>query len=211
MCDPRLEAGTCMNTLGNLYEKRLQCALVHTLRLIGIDAVVLDTDRRMLPECLLEKSSIFFSPLFIWRGRQLELSEMHAQRQFAADVSLLTRQREIGRKRLIALNDHALMMLISDEINEAPVVVVAILERRIDARVCAHCLQEAFGLTEREARVAASIGSGRSMQEVAAELQISVSTVRTHLQNVFLKTGVNTQQKLVALVAGSAFGRCETS
>jgi DNA-binding NarL/FixJ family response regulator len=44
-------------------------------------------------------------------------------------------------------------------------------------------------LTEREAEVLAMIGAGLSNAEIAAELYISRSTVKTHINQIFAKTG----------------------
>jgi DNA-binding CsgD family transcriptional regulator/PAS domain-containing protein len=56
-----------------------------------------------------------------------------------------------------------------------------------------------FDLTPAEARVFASIGSGKTIAETAAGLGISRETVRTHLLHVFTKTGTNRQAELVEL------------
>jgi DNA-binding CsgD family transcriptional regulator len=47
------------------------------------------------------------------------------------------------------------------------------------------------GLSEREAEVLRLIAAGRSNQEIADELVISLHTVRRHLSNLFDKTGVH--------------------
>ena len=39
---------------------------------------------------------------------------------------------------------------------------------------------------------------------------MSVATARTHLRHIFLKAGIESQNELVALVAASAFGTCDT-
>lgn len=57
-----------------------------------------------------------------------------------------------------------------------------------------------FGLTDAEAAVLNSIVSGRTTAEAAQTLDISIATVKTHLQHLFDKTGVRRQADLVALV-----------
>jgi DNA-binding CsgD family transcriptional regulator/PAS domain-containing protein len=61
-------------------------------------------------------------------------------------------------------------------------------------------LRQLFGLTPGEAKVALSLASGKDPGEIAAELDLSVATVRTHLQRVFEKTRTNRQPELVALL-----------
>lgn len=58
-----------------------------------------------------------------------------------------------------------------------------------------------FDLSATEARVAALIGQGKSVVEVASLLSSSPGTVRNHLKAVFAKTGVTRQGELAALLA----------
>ena len=48
---------------------------------------------------------------------------------------------------------------------------------------------EASGLTHRELEVARLVGAGRSNQEIAEQLGIAVTTVRTHLSSIYTKLG----------------------
>lgn len=70
-------------------------------------------------------------------------------------------------------------------------------------------LQRAFGLTPAEARVAWRLASGSTLRHIAAELNISIHTARTHLKRALAKTGSNRQSELVRriLMLGSAPGR----
>jgi len=62
-------------------------------------------------------------------------------------------------------------------------------------------LAQTYGLTPAEARVAERLLSGAgSLAEVAAGLDVSLATVKTHLSQVFAKTGVWRQSDLVALI-----------
>lgn len=61
-------------------------------------------------------------------------------------------------------------------------------------------VRQLYGLTAAEARVAALVAAGRPLSEIAAELQIGRSTVRTHLQRVLAKTGAGRQSALASLL-----------
>ena len=62
-------------------------------------------------------------------------------------------------------------------------------------------LAQTYGLTPAEARVAERLLAGAAnLAEVAASLDVSLATVKTHLSQVFAKTGVSRQSDLVALV-----------
>ncbi len=54
-------------------------------------------------------------------------------------------------------------------------------------------------LTPREADVFAQLMLGRSNGEIAAELSVSVETVRTHARSVFRKLGVRSRRELSSL------------
>jgi DNA-binding CsgD family transcriptional regulator len=56
------------------------------------------------------------------------------------------------------------------------------------------------GFTSREARIALMIADGRAPNETAAELGISINTVRTHIAKIFEKTGVNSQLGLAKFI-----------
>jgi DNA-binding CsgD family transcriptional regulator len=62
-------------------------------------------------------------------------------------------------------------------------------------------MQRRFGLTPAEARLAQAIAEGETLREVAERSQVSINTVRTHLQRVFDKTDTRRQAQLVRLVA----------
>jgi LuxR family maltose regulon positive regulatory protein len=54
-------------------------------------------------------------------------------------------------------------------------------------------------LTPREMEVLRLAASGRTNQEIAAELSLSVNTVKRHLNNIFLKLGATTRTQAIAL------------
>jgi len=62
----------------------------------------------------------------------------------------------------------------------------------------------AFGLTPAETRLLESLLAGRSLKETAAALGVAITTAKTHLDNVFQKTGVNRQAELMRLAARAA-------
>ena len=58
-------------------------------------------------------------------------------------------------------------------------------------------IRESFGLTAAEARLARKLRDGRSLQEAAEELSVSVNTVRNQLRAVFDKMGLKRQSDLI--------------
>ncbi|MEZ4354791.1 MAG: hypothetical protein R3F16_14190 [Myxococcota bacterium] len=61
-------------------------------------------------------------------------------------------------------------------------------------------LQQVYALTPAEARVAASLTSGESLEDFAERVGVAVSTVRWQLKQVQAKTGVRRQVDLVRLL-----------
>jgi DNA-binding CsgD family transcriptional regulator len=71
-----------------------------------------------------------------------------------------------------------------------------------DPREGADTVAAAFALTPAETRVLASLFAGRTLSETAATLRIARTTAKTHLERIFLKTGVTRQAELMRLWTG---------
>lgn len=67
---------------------------------------------------------------------------------------------------------------------------------------------QCFGLTRAEARLAVRLGSGVSLEEAAAGMEISIHTARSQLKSIFAKTGCKRQAELVALLLQGALALC---
>jgi DNA-binding CsgD family transcriptional regulator len=62
-------------------------------------------------------------------------------------------------------------------------------------------LEQLFGLTSAEADVAALLGSGTSVEDIATQRNRSISTIRTQVRHILAKTGAGSIRHLVALLA----------
>ena len=72
----------------------------------------------------------------------------------------------------------------------------AIPSRRMDS-----VLEQAFGLTVAEARLAGQLAAGKSLPEIAAAESVAYETLRGQLKSVFEKTHTGRQAELVSLIA----------
>jgi DNA-binding CsgD family transcriptional regulator len=63
-------------------------------------------------------------------------------------------------------------------------------------------LRGLFDLSAAEAGVASDLSSGLTLKEIAVARGISLATVRTHLGQIFRKTGTTQQGQLIALLKG---------
>ncbi|NTW29602.1 MAG: helix-turn-helix transcriptional regulator [Coriobacteriia bacterium] len=61
-------------------------------------------------------------------------------------------------------------------------------------------LAEYYDLTNREGEILACIARGRNSAHIAEELGISYATVKTHLRNIYDKTGVHSKQELMSII-----------
>jgi DNA-binding CsgD family transcriptional regulator len=59
---------------------------------------------------------------------------------------------------------------------------------------------ELFQLSPTQAAIALSIFNGNSPEDIARERGIKISTLRTHLAQIFVRTGTDTQRDLVRLL-----------
>jgi len=101
-----------------------------------------------------------------------------------------------------------------DSRDAAPKLLALLSRPGRDETAAAAALGRLFGLTPAEQALAAGLASGSRLSEVAAQLFISYETARTHLRNIFAKTGVDRQSALVRLTlslpnAGPAHSHAE--
>jgi DNA-binding CsgD family transcriptional regulator len=68
----------------------------------------------------------------------------------------------------------------------------------------AEAMAAAYRLTPAETHLIVSLLTGRSLNETVVALGIAVITTKTHLENIFHKTGVNRQAELVRLASRAA-------
>lgn len=61
-----------------------------------------------------------------------------------------------------------------------------------------------YGLSARETEVLGLLARGRSLQAIADDLCVAYSTVKTHTDRIYAKTGVHSRQDLIALLEASA-------
>jgi DNA-binding CsgD family transcriptional regulator len=63
-----------------------------------------------------------------------------------------------------------------------------------------------FGLTPAEARLALHLVAGETLRSAAVKLSIAYETARTHLKNIFGKTGTCRQAELVMVIVTAVPG-----
>jgi len=88
-------------------------------------------------------------------------------------------------------------------LSRRPAVVVLVSDPETKPRAVPDLLAQLYGLTAREADLVTLLLDGSDLHDAAERLALSMNTVRTHLREVFHKTGTRRQAELVALVLRS--------
>jgi DNA-binding NarL/FixJ family response regulator len=193
--------------------KALQRAEWQTLEALAVGVILLDRKARVL---FANRAARFLDgehgPLRLRHSKVAHISPSHSRRLDEIVQSALRG----GPMATIAVPhaDHGspLTILASsvraqdvDRFADANLKGAAVLLFIIDAAnksgVPASVLIDAYGLTPAEAKVALAISSGLSIPETASALGLSPNTIKTQLQGVFSKSGLNRQTDLARMIA----------
>lgn len=87
-----------------------------------------------------------------------------------------------------------------DEPLSQPSALVVVIDPEDQPEPAAALLRRLYHLTGAEAEVALRVMHGADLKDIAEQLSISLTTVRTHLQRVFDKTDTHRQAELVRLL-----------
>jgi len=83
---------------------------------------------------------------------------------------------------------------------QIPSSLILIRDPDANRPVASAPLRALFGLTAAEAKIAAALVDGKSIEEIAALYGRSLFTIRAHLKKIFAKTDTTRQSALVALI-----------
>lgn len=90
---------------------------------------------------------------------------------------------------------------------EPPLAALIVTDPGIDrAPAVPECVQQLFGLTEAETRVAVALARGATPPEIARAMGVQGNTVRWHLKNIYTKAGAHSQSDLVRLLLTAPTG-----
>ena len=78
--------------------------------------------------------------------------------------------------------------------------LIDVNEIRADSEAKISQAISAFSLSDREADVLRLIADGRSNNDISEKINVSVSTVKKHVYNIFNKAGVNSRTQLLNMV-----------
>ncbi|MDQ0937749.1 response regulator transcription factor [Streptomyces turgidiscabies] len=105
----------------------------------------------------------------------------------------------------------AVHSVLSGDAGLAPSIQRRLLERLTESEEkSAPSAEPPDGLTTREAEVLMLIADGLSNQEIAFKLHVSTATVKTHINNLFAKTGIKDRAQAVRYAYGKGLVRPPT-
>ncbi len=82
--------------------------------------------------------------------------------------------------------------------------MVLIAQSRAETSLCAETMKTMYGISPAEARLAELLVNGDTVKEAARKLNVSANTVKTQLQEIYLKTGTNSRAKLTRILLNLA-------
>jgi DNA-binding CsgD family transcriptional regulator len=106
--------------------------------------------------------------------------------------------RPSGRRPYVA---HLIPLRPAGRPSRSPRAMVLLIDPELRNEPTAALLRRAYGLTATEAEVALLVMRGEGLNPIADALCISLTTVRTHLRRVFVKTDTHRQAELVRLLS----------
>lgn len=105
-----------------------------------------------------------------------------------------------GRKRSVKQAYEMLLVSLEDQSQDRTPTVIFLCDPKQKQVADPEILKETYGLTRSEAVVASMLVDGHSLEEIAEELGVELSTARSHLKRVFTKTDTHRQSDLVRLL-----------
>lgn len=184
---------------------------VHVMEKLGLPAAVLTARGRVLAvNALLERLPKLFIPR-AHGGLSLATSKADALLQTALAELSDEAHAAVRSIPIPAGEDHPAMVVhllplrrtARDIFTRADVLIAATEIRLNGLGPPTELLMGLFDLTPAEARLAATLTSGKSLQTAAKEQGIQFSTSRAYLSQIFRKTGTHQQSQLVALLRGA--------
>jgi len=184
-------------------------AAAEALALVGLPAAVVDLRGRVLAaNALIEGSNAWIAWL---PGDRIGLIDVVANDMFNAALAGLGQPAGIAVRSVpvkATSSDAAAVVHVIPATGQARdlfggafgIVVITAVSTAVSPG--ATILRALFDLTPAEARIAAALAEGLTLDQIAARFSVSVETVRSQVKAVLAKTGTHRQAELAALLAG---------
>jgi DNA-binding CsgD family transcriptional regulator len=205
LCHSLTEAATISRAVGHA---RI-AGMTDALELVGHPAIVLDQFGRVLRENF--AAARLYDPSFHVLGRRIVVKDREAAIAFSALTEACRSCRPLGatggqiivrrRERLPIVASPLVLSGAAMEPFSGGRVLLLLNDLEAQSHPLHSSLSAVFGLTAAEARLAAIIGSGESLDNACNTLRVARETARNQLKSIFAKTDTHRQAQLVALIA----------
>ncbi|GAA1893716.1 response regulator transcription factor [Streptomyces durmitorensis] len=101
--------------------------------------------------------------------------------------------------------------VLSGDAGLSPQIQRRLLERLSESELPAPAPEPPDGLTTRETEVLVLIAEGMTNQEIARAMHVSTATVKTHINNLFAKTGLKDRAQAVRYAYGHGLSKPPTA
>lgn len=176
--------------------------------LIGIDAItdaylIVRQDRRILFANAAAENLLAQSTLIQGAAGKLSLSFSENDQQLARGLSEANLNRLSGNLSFLCHDGigTAWRFTLAPKSYDDETVVLVWIDRGEASPSAPKAMQQIYGLTEAELPILTAVGEGLSAAEISDRCQISIATVRSHIQHIYQKTGVKKATQLAKLAA----------
>jgi DNA-binding CsgD family transcriptional regulator len=176
--------------------------------LIGIDSIedaylILRNDRRIIfanasAEALLKEGSLLRSV-----SGELHLKDDRADSNLTLSVRDASTNETIGKTSFVVRDRDGTSwrFTLAPKTFDGETMTLVWIDRCQSATSAQETMQQIYGLTPAELPILMAVSQGLSAGEISDQHGISIATVRSHIQHIYQKTGVNKATQLAQLVA----------
>lgn len=186
-----------------LLRERMAAGALAGIQSIEDAYVMIQPDRRILfanasAEALLAKKSLLHS-----NQDYLELESRVGDARLTKCIHNVLSRNVEGSTAFVAhdRSGEAWRFTLAPRAIEEQTMVLVWIDRGKVGATAPERLQHIYGLTSAEVPILMALSEGRTAQEIADLQAVSVATIRTHIQHIYIKTGVNKASQLATLVA----------
>ncbi|MBD3649147.1 MAG: helix-turn-helix transcriptional regulator [Pseudomonadales bacterium] len=144
------------------------------------------------------------------KKKTLSFSDSKLQGQFSSALTTVANiGKTVAQKQTMTFQDDGIRYILKltpwisasiDVLPQQTPIIITIKPLHQVHSVDAWDLQNIFGFSPRQAETARLLALGLTAAEIASELNVAESTIRSHIKSILDKTGARNQQRAIALL-----------